>query len=124
MKKNFYFQVTDYRTLWSQISKKISLCDAYINYKKTFGSDKAQRIFRRHVKMLKDEQVSKKVQSYLEMLPDILQELVPESSTLKDRFVVNTSLVIYKFVSNIFFVICEIFLVLIFEYLRFLELFC
>jgi len=34
--------------------------------------------------MLKDEQVSKRVQNYMEMLPDILQELVPEISTLKD----------------------------------------
>lgn len=34
--------------------------------------------------MLKDLQVSKRVKNYLEMLPDILQELVPEISTLKD----------------------------------------
>jgi hypothetical protein len=38
--------------------------------------------------MLKDEQVSKRVQNYMEMLPDILQELVPEISTLKDGFVI------------------------------------
>lgn len=37
--------------------------------------------------MLKDEQLSKRVQNYLEMLPDILQELVPEISTLKDGLV-------------------------------------
>lgn len=37
--------------------------------------------------MLKDEQVSKRVQNYMEMLPDILQELVPEISTLKDGYV-------------------------------------
>ncbi|XP_025422553.1 rho GTPase-activating protein 190 isoform X5 [Sipha flava] len=77
-------QVTDYRALWSQTSKKISKCDEYIKYREIFGSDKAQRLFRRHVKMLKDEQVSKRVQNYMEMLPDILQELVPEISTLKD----------------------------------------
>lgn len=37
--------------------------------------------------MLKDEQVSKRVHNYMEMLPDILQELVPEISTLKDGWV-------------------------------------
>ncbi|VVC36948.1 Hypothetical protein CINCED_3A007446 [Cinara cedri] len=77
-------QVTDYRALWSQISKKISKCEEYIKYREIFGSDKAQRLFRRHVKMLKDDQVSKKIQNYIEMLPDILQELIPEISTLKD----------------------------------------
>ncbi|XP_050529458.1 rho GTPase-activating protein 190 isoform X3 [Daktulosphaira vitifoliae] len=77
-------QVTDYRALWSQTSKKLMKYDEYVKYKEIFGSDKAQRIFRRHVKMLKDEQVSKRVQNYMEMLPDILQELVPEISTLKD----------------------------------------
>jgi len=70
--------------LWSQTSKKISNCNEYIKYREIFGSDKAQRLFRRHVKMLKDEQLSKRVQNYLEMLPDIIQELVPEMASLKD----------------------------------------
>ncbi|XP_050438253.1 rho GTPase-activating protein 190 isoform X3 [Adelges cooleyi] len=77
-------QVTDYRSLWSQTSKKLSKYDEFRRYKEIFGTDKAQRLFRRHVKMLKDEQLSKRVQNYMEMLPDILQELVPEISTLKD----------------------------------------
>jgi len=38
--------------------------------------------------MLKDEHISLKVQNYMEILPDILQELVPDTSTLKDRLVV------------------------------------
>lgn len=42
--------------------------------------------------MLKDEQVSKRVQNYMEMLPDILQELVPEISTLKDGLVIKNKL--------------------------------
>lgn len=38
--------------------------------------------------MLKDEQLSKRVQNYLEMLPDIIQELVPEMASLKDGLVI------------------------------------
>lgn len=78
--------MTDYRSLWSQTSKKLSKYDEFRRYKEIFGTDKAQRLFRRHVKMLKDEQLSKRVQNYMEMLPDILQELVPEISTLKDGY--------------------------------------
>lgn len=37
--------------------------------------------------MLKDDQVSKKIQNYIEMLPDIFQELVPEISIFKDGLV-------------------------------------
>lgn len=39
--------------------------------------------------MLKDEQVSKRVHNYMAILPDILQELVPEISTLKDGLVIE-----------------------------------
>lgn len=46
--------------------------------------ESTQRLFRRHVKKLKDEHLAKRVQGYMEMLPDILQEMVPEISTLRD----------------------------------------
>lgn len=46
--------------------------------------------------MLKDEQVSKRVHNYMEMLPDILQELVPEISTLKDGLVIVYEISSYR----------------------------
>uniref|UniRef100_A0A1B6CUS5 Rho-GAP domain-containing protein n=1 Tax=Clastoptera arizonana TaxID=38151 RepID=A0A1B6CUS5_9HEMI len=46
--------------------------------------DNTQRLFRRHVKKLKDEHLAKRVQGYMEMLPDVLQEMIPEISTLRD----------------------------------------
>lgn len=78
-------QVTDYRALWSTTMKKFSKNDEFVQFSKLFGVDTSQRLFRRHVKKLKDEYLQKRVQGYLEMLPEILQELVPEISTLRDK---------------------------------------
>lgn len=52
--------------------------------------------------MLKDDQVSKKIQNYIEMLPDILQELVPEISTSKDGLVILFKTNIIAGITNIF----------------------
>uniref|UniRef100_A0A8D8RS93 Rho GTPase-activating protein 190 n=1 Tax=Cacopsylla melanoneura TaxID=428564 RepID=A0A8D8RS93_9HEMI len=78
-------QVTDYRALWSTTMKKFSKNEEFVQFNKLFGVDTSQRLFRRHVKKLKDEYLQKRVQGYLEMLPEILQELVPEISTLRDK---------------------------------------
>ncbi|KAL1455174.1 hypothetical protein WDU94_009286 [Cyamophila willieti] len=78
-------QVTDYRALWSTTMKKFSKNEEFVQFNKLFGVDTSQRVFRRHVKKLKDEYLQKRVQGYLEMLPEILQELVPEISTLRDK---------------------------------------
>ncbi|XP_075218370.1 rho GTPase-activating protein 190 isoform X2 [Lycorma delicatula] len=77
-------QVTDYRALWSQTSKKFAKYEEFIRFTELFGMESTQRLFRRHVKKLKDEHLAKRVQGYMEMLPDILQEMVPEISTLRD----------------------------------------
>lgn len=38
------------------------------------------------MKKLKDEQLAKRIAHYMEMLPDILHELVPDINTFTDRF--------------------------------------
>nr|XP_018903141.1 PREDICTED: rho GTPase-activating protein 190 isoform X3 [Bemisia tabaci] len=77
-------QITDYRSLWSTTAKKLAKHEIYIRYLDLFGVGSAQSVFRRHLKKLKDEYLAKRVQGYLEMLPDILQELVPEISSFRD----------------------------------------
>lgn len=74
--------VTDYRALWSQASKKLGQHKEFTNFVELFGIDATQRLFRRHIKKLKDEQVAKKIQGYLDMLPDILHEICPDISSL------------------------------------------
>ncbi|XP_015111306.1 rho GTPase-activating protein 190 isoform X3 [Diachasma alloeum] len=74
--------VTDYRALWSQASKKLGQHKEFQNFVELFGIDATQRLFRRHIKKLKDEQVAKKIQGYLDMLPEILHEICPDISSL------------------------------------------
>nr|CAD7428515.1 unnamed protein product [Timema monikensis] len=62
--------------------------------------DSAQRLFRRHVKKLKDEHLAKRIQSFMDILPDILHEMVPELSNLRDR--------ILKYLKNILLAGAEI----------------
>jgi hypothetical protein len=46
--------------------------------------DSLQRLLKRHVKKLQDEHFAKKVQGYMDMLPDILQEMFPEVTALRN----------------------------------------
>lgn len=77
--------VTDCRALWSQTVKKLNSHKEWIYFVQLFGLDGTQRLFRRHIKKLKDEQLAKRVAHYMEMLPDILHELVPDINALTDR---------------------------------------
>jgi len=52
--------------------------NAKYRYIELFGEDCAQRLFRRHLKRLKDEFLSRRERRYLERLPEILQMLFPE----------------------------------------------
>ncbi|XP_026673425.1 rho GTPase-activating protein 190 isoform X2 [Ceratina calcarata] len=74
--------VTDYRALWSQASKKLAQHKEFTTFVELFGIDATQRLFRRHIKKLKDEQIAKKIQGYLDMLPDILHEICPDVTNL------------------------------------------
>uniref|UniRef100_A0ABD2W3P8 Rho GTPase-activating protein 190 n=1 Tax=Trichogramma kaykai TaxID=54128 RepID=A0ABD2W3P8_9HYME len=74
--------VLDYRAIWSQASKKLAHHREYQMFVELFGIDATQRLFRRHIKQLKDEQIAKKIQGYLEMLPDILHDICPDVASL------------------------------------------
>lgn len=77
--------VTDCRALWSQTCKKLAAHKDWIYFVQLFGLDGTQRLFRRHIKKLKDEQLAKRVAHYMEILPDVLHELVPDINTFTDR---------------------------------------
>jgi hypothetical protein len=46
--------------------------------------DSSQRLFKRHLKKLQDEHFAKKIQGYMDMLPDALQEMFPDVIALRD----------------------------------------
>jgi hypothetical protein len=55
-----------------------------MHFVELFGMDSSQRLFKRHLKKLQDEHVAKKIQGYIAMLPDILQEMFPDVTALRD----------------------------------------
>ncbi|CAL1291985.1 unnamed protein product [Larinioides sclopetarius] len=77
-------QVTDYRALWSSVSKKFAQNQDFIHYCELFGHDAAQKMFRRHVKKLKEEYIGRKMQMYIRILPEVLSELLPDLASIGD----------------------------------------
>ncbi|CAH1985676.1 unnamed protein product [Acanthoscelides obtectus] len=76
--------VTDCHAMWSQTVKKLNSHKEWIHFVQLFGLDGTQRLFRRHIKRLKDEQLAKQVAKYMEMLPDVLHDLIPGFNALTD----------------------------------------
>nr|CAI5846227.1 unnamed protein product [Callosobruchus analis] len=76
--------VTDCHAMWSQTVKKLNSHKEWIHFVQLFGLDGTQRLFRRHIKRLKDEQLAKQVARYMEMLPDVLHDLIPGFNSLTD----------------------------------------
>lgn len=75
-------EVRDYGVLWGTVVKKLFQYHEYQAYASLFGKESAQRLFRRHVKKLKDEYLGEKVQRYFDLLPEVLHEMFPDLSTL------------------------------------------
>eukprot|EP00095_Tigriopus_kingsejongensis_P003293 maker-scaffold355_size198070-snap-gene-0.30 protein:Tk03293 transcript:maker-scaffold355_size198070-snap-gene-0.30-mRNA-1 annotation:"rho gtpase-activating protein 190 isoform x5" len=75
-------EVRDYGSLWVTALKKLAQFGEYQNYANEFGGESAQRLFRRHVKKLKDEYLGEKVQRYFDLLPEVLREMFPDFDTL------------------------------------------
>ena len=75
-------EVTDYGVTWSSAAKKLSQYQEFQTYLDIFGLDSAQRLFRRHVKKLKDCYLSDRVARYLSLLPEVLHELFPDIASL------------------------------------------
>lgn len=77
--------VTEPRTLWTHAAKKLATHKDWQYFVQLFGMDGTQKLFRRHIKKLKDEQIQRRVQNYMEILPDVLSDLIPDVNQLSDR---------------------------------------
>lgn len=77
--------IADYGVLWSTAAKKLGQFLEFQQYLDLFGRDGAQRMFRRHVKKLKDDYLSAKVQRYFDVLPEVLHQLFPNFDTFTEE---------------------------------------
>ena len=74
--------VTDCRATWPATVQRLRGAPAFAEFAELEGQDAAHRLFRRHVKRLRDEHVSRRVQRYLAELPDVFRELFPDQRAL------------------------------------------
>ncbi|XP_044766017.1 rho GTPase-activating protein 190 isoform X2 [Coccinella septempunctata] len=84
--------VTDYHSTWSQTIKILNGHNEWIYFVQIFGLDGTQRLFRRHIKMLKEEAITKRIAHYMELLPDILDKLSADRHTDGDWQTVKCTL--------------------------------
>lgn len=71
-------QITDYRTIWSSSNKKLMAYKEWQDFLELFGQEAGQRIFRRHIKKLREEHNLRKLQNYLDTFAIILPEIIPD----------------------------------------------
>lgn len=73
--------VIDYRTTWQQVCIKLSHNPEFLQFTYLHGLDRATLVFKNHLKRLHDELINQKVQHYLRLFPDIMNELIPIDQT-------------------------------------------
>lgn len=71
-------QITDYRSIWSSSNKKLLAHKEWQDFLELFGQEAGQRIFRRHIKKLREDHSYKKLQRYLSIFANVLQEIIPD----------------------------------------------
>ncbi|KAL5277723.1 RhoGAPp190 family protein [Megaselia abdita] len=77
--------ITDYHTIWSQGNKLLSQHREWTDFIELFGQESGQRIFRRHMKKLKDDHLNKRLQQYMDGFVNALQDLIPDIGTLSNE---------------------------------------
>ena len=80
-------QVLDHKVTWTVVHRRLKECEDYCTYVKLCGTNNAKKVFRRHVKQLRDEFLKEKQDRYLERLRSLLMILLPDLDTIADRLV-------------------------------------
>ncbi|XP_032296315.1 rho GTPase-activating protein 190 isoform X6 [Drosophila virilis] len=75
-------QITDYHILWSQGSKMLSQFREWNEFLNIFGHEAGQKLFRRHMKKLRDDHLNKKLHQYLDKFALALEYLLPDIGAL------------------------------------------
>jgi p190-A and -B Rho GAPs FF domain len=75
-------QITDHRAIWTTSSKKLAMHKEWQEFIELFGQDAGLRIFRRHLKKLREDYQNKKLQRYLDAFISVLHEIIPDLNSL------------------------------------------
>lgn len=71
-------QITDYHSTWGPANKTLSKFPEWQEFVHLFGQELAQKIFRRHIKWLREENLQQRLGVYMENLAITLQDLMPD----------------------------------------------
>lgn len=74
--------ITEYQTTWSQANKLLGMYREWQEFVQLFGQEHGQKIFRRHVKGLREENLQRRLQVYMENLACTLQDLMPDMAAM------------------------------------------
>lgn len=75
-------QITDHRAIWTTSAKKLAQHKEWQDFIELFGQDAGLRIFRRHLKKLREDYQNKKLQRYLDAFISVLHEIIPDLNSL------------------------------------------
>ncbi|XP_067638454.1 rho GTPase-activating protein 190 isoform X3 [Eurosta solidaginis] len=75
-------QIIDYHVLWSQGSKILAQYREWTEFLNIFGMEAGQKLFRRHMKKLRDDHLTKKLNQYIDKFANALEYLLPDISNL------------------------------------------
>ncbi|XP_019844517.2 rho GTPase-activating protein 190 isoform X2 [Bactrocera dorsalis] len=75
-------QIIDYHVLWSQGSKILAQYREWTEFLNIFGVEAGQKLFRRHMKKLRDDHLNKKLNEYIDKFASVLEYLLPDISSL------------------------------------------
>lgn len=78
-------QISDYHTTWSQASKMLAIHKDWQEFLELFGKEAGQRIFRRHVKKLREDNVARRLQAYMNNFNSALHEFLPDLQTVNNE---------------------------------------
>lgn len=77
--------VHDHRSSWQQICIKLSHNPEFLQYTYLHGLDRASLVFKEHIKRLHEDCINQKVQAYLKVFPDVLEEFLPRNARLNNN---------------------------------------
>lgn len=75
-------QITDYHTTWVQGAKMLAIQRDWQEFLELFGQEAGKRVFRLHIKKLREENVSRRLRAYMDNFNAILPEVVPDLTTV------------------------------------------
>ncbi|XP_013102689.1 rho GTPase-activating protein 190 isoform X2 [Stomoxys calcitrans] len=75
-------QITDYHVLWTHGSKMLAQFREWTEFLNIFGHDAGQKLFRRHMKKLRDDYMNQRLHQYLDKFARTLEYMLPDVNAL------------------------------------------